>query len=58
MTAANRQPAVAVYTCPPGESEYRAAVIDVLRIEDGLIGRIDAFVLPELFAAFGLPPTI
>jgi RNA polymerase sigma-70 factor, ECF subfamily len=58
LTAAHRQPAVAFYTCPSGESEYRAAVIDVLRIEGGLIGRIDAFVLPELFAAFGLPPTI
>jgi RNA polymerase sigma-70 factor, ECF subfamily len=58
LTAANRQPAVAFYTRPPGESEYRAAVIDVLRIEGGLIRRIDAFVLPQLFAAFGLPPTM
>jgi RNA polymerase sigma-70 factor (ECF subfamily) len=58
LTAANRQPAVAFYTCAPGESEYRASVIDVLRIEAGQIGRIDAFVLPELFAAFGLPPTL
>jgi RNA polymerase sigma-70 factor, ECF subfamily len=58
LTAANRQPAVAFYTRAPGESEYRAAVIDVLRIEGGLIGQVDAFVLPELFAAFGLPPTL
>jgi RNA polymerase sigma-70 factor, ECF subfamily len=58
VTAANRQPAVAFYTRSPGESEYRASVIDVLRIEGGLIRRIDAFVLPQLFAAFGLPPTI
>ena len=56
LTAANRQPAVAFYARAPGESEYRASVIDVLRIEGGLIGRIDAFVLPQLFAAFGLPP--
>jgi RNA polymerase sigma-70 factor (ECF subfamily) len=58
LTAANRQPAVAFYTRPPGEAEYRASVIDVLRIEGGLIGRIDAFALPELFAAFDLAPTI
>jgi RNA polymerase sigma-70 factor, ECF subfamily len=58
LTAANRQPAVAFYTCAPGESEYSAAVIDVLRIEAVRIGRIDAFAWPELFAAFGLPPTM
>ena len=58
LTSANRQPAVAFYTCPPGESEYAASVIDVLQIEDGQIARIDAFVLPGLFAAFGLPPTM
>jgi RNA polymerase sigma-70 factor, ECF subfamily len=57
ITGANRQPAVAFYTRAPGESEYRASVIDVLRIDGGLIGRIDAFVLPGFFAAFGLPPT-
>jgi hypothetical protein len=33
-------------------------VIDVLRIEDGLIAEIDAFIAPELFPAFGLPQTI
>jgi RNA polymerase sigma-70 factor (ECF subfamily) len=55
-TAANRQPAVAFYTRAPGVKEYRASVIDVLRIEAGQIGRIDAFASPELFAAFGLPP--
>src|SRR5512132_80160 len=58
LTAANRQPAVAFYTRALGESEYRASVIDVLRIEGGLIVRIDAFVAPQLFAEFGLPPTM
>jgi RNA polymerase sigma-70 factor (ECF subfamily) len=58
LTAANRQPAVAFYARGPGASEYRASVIDVLRIDGGRIARIDAFVVPELFAAFGLPPTI
>jgi RNA polymerase sigma-70 factor, ECF subfamily len=55
VTRANRQPAAAFYTRSPGEAEYRASVIDVLTIEDGVIARIDAFVLPDLFLAFGLP---
>jgi RNA polymerase sigma-70 factor, ECF subfamily len=55
VTGANRQPAVAFYTRRPGESEYRASGIDVLRIEDGLVAQIDAFLLPQFFPAFGLP---
>jgi len=57
-TRANGQPAAAFYTRRRGESEYSASVIDVLRIEDGLVSRIDAFVLPRLFPAFGLPQTM
>jgi RNA polymerase sigma-70 factor, ECF subfamily len=56
VTRANRQPAVAFSARQPGESGYRASGIDVLRIEDGLVGQIDAFLLPRLFPAFGLPP--
>jgi RNA polymerase sigma-70 factor (ECF subfamily) len=55
VTRANRQPAVAFYTRQPGESGYRASGIDVLRIEDGLVAQIDAFILPDLFPEFGLP---
>ncbi|MFI6509818.1 sigma-70 family RNA polymerase sigma factor [Streptosporangium sp. NPDC050855] len=55
-TRANRQPAVAGYVRPPGAREYRAQVIDVLRIEDGRIVEITVFE-PRLFAAFGLPAT-
>jgi RNA polymerase sigma-70 factor (ECF subfamily) len=58
VTRANRQPAVAFYTRRPGESEYRASGIDVLRVEDGLVAQIDAFLLPQLFPAFGLPPAM
>jgi RNA polymerase sigma-70 factor (ECF subfamily) len=58
ITRANRQPAVALYTRRPGEPEFRATVMDVLRVEDGLIAQIDSFILPSLFPAFGLPPTI
>jgi RNA polymerase sigma-70 factor, ECF subfamily len=58
MARANRQPAVAVYTRRPGEPAYRATGIDVLRVEGGLVAQIDAFLLPQLFPAFGLPPAM
>jgi RNA polymerase sigma-70 factor (ECF subfamily) len=57
-TRANTQPAVAWYLRRPGDSEHRALTIDVLRIEDEKIAEITAFVFPDLFPAFGLPPTL
>ena len=54
VTYANLQPAVAYYRCQPGDSTWRALALDVLRIEDGLITEIVAF-MPENFPAFGLP---
>jgi RNA polymerase sigma-70 factor (ECF subfamily) len=56
-TRANRQPAAANYVRRRGDSEYRALALDVLRIEDGKVVEITALV-PELFPAFGLPPTL
>ncbi len=56
-TSANRQPAAAHYVQLPGDPVYRAQVLDVLRIVDGKIVEITAFV-PELFPAFGLPLTL
>lgn len=53
-TSANRQPAAAHYVKLPGDTIYRAQVLDVLRIENGKVAEIMAFV-PELFPAFGLP---
>ena len=53
-TRANRQPAVAGYVRRPGESAYRAQVLDVLRIEHGKIAEITSFQ-PRLFPAFDLP---
>jgi RNA polymerase sigma-70 factor (ECF subfamily) len=53
-TRANRQPAAAHYVRLPGDSAYRAQVLDVLRVEGGKVVEITAFV-PELFPAFGLP---
>jgi RNA polymerase sigma-70 factor (TIGR02960 family) len=54
---ANRMPAAASYLRRPGDSEFRAFKLDVLRIEDGLIAEITTFGY-ALFAAFGLPPAL
>jgi RNA polymerase sigma-70 factor (ECF subfamily) len=54
---ANRQPAAANYLRAPGEAEYRALALDVLRIEHGRIAELTAFT-PALFPAFGLPMTL
>lgn len=56
-TRANRQPAIAGYIRLPGESEYQAQVLNVLRIENGKITEIAAFE-PHLFTAFALPLTL
>jgi RNA polymerase sigma-70 factor (ECF subfamily) len=42
-TAANRQPAVAVYVRPPGERVHRAAGLHVLRVDGETIAEITAF---------------
>jgi RNA polymerase sigma-70 factor (ECF subfamily) len=54
---ANLQPAAAFYVKAPGDSEYRAFALDVLRVRDGKVTEITAFA-PELFPAFGLSPTL
>jgi RNA polymerase sigma-70 factor (TIGR02960 family) len=56
-TRANRLPASASYLRPPGETEFRAFKLDVIRFEDGLVAEITTFG-PELFAAFGLPEVL
>jgi RNA polymerase sigma-70 factor (TIGR02960 family) len=53
-TMANRMPTAASYLKRPGDSEYRAFKLDVLRVEDELIAEITTFG-PELFEAFDLP---
>lgn len=57
LTWANRQPAVAGYLRLPGQREYHAQVLNVLRVEDGQIAEITVFE-PRVFAAFGLSPTV
>ena len=54
---ANRQPAAASYLRAPGETEFRAFKIDVLRVVDGRIAEITTFG-PQLFEAFGLGKTL
>ena len=56
-TWANRMPAAASYLRRPGDSQFRAFKLDVLRAEAGLIVEITTFG-PSLFPAFGLPPTL
>jgi RNA polymerase sigma-70 factor, ECF subfamily len=56
-TAANRQPAAAIYLRRHGDAEYRLVAMEVLRIEDGLIVEISSF-LPDLIGAFDLPATL
>ena len=56
-TWANRQPAAASYLKAPGDTEFRAFKLDVLRVEGGRIAEITTFGA-TLFPAFGLPATL
>jgi RNA polymerase sigma-70 factor (ECF subfamily) len=56
-TRANRQPAAASYLRVPGDAQFRAFKLDVLRTEGGAIAEITTFDA-SLFPAFGLPPTL
>jgi RNA polymerase sigma-70 factor (ECF subfamily) len=57
-TAANRQPAFAMYTRPGAGEPWTARAVHVLTLEQDLISRLTLFVEPagpSLFNAFGLP---
>jgi RNA polymerase sigma-70 factor (TIGR02960 family) len=54
---ANRMPASGSYLRRPGDSEFRAFKLDVLRVEGGEIAEITTFG-HSLFPAFGLPPVL
>jgi RNA polymerase sigma-70 factor (TIGR02960 family) len=56
-TRANRMPAAASYLRAPGDSEYRAFKLDVIRVQSGRIAEITTFGA-GLFGAFGLPATL
>jgi hypothetical protein len=55
---ANRHAPVAWYLRRPGAAEHGPLALDALRVEDGRIAEITPFASPELFPAFGLPPTL
>jgi RNA polymerase sigma-70 factor (ECF subfamily) len=57
-TAANRQPAFALYKRRPNISGWHAHAIHLLTIEEDAIVNLTLFVDPELFAAFGLPTVL
>jgi RNA polymerase sigma-70 factor (ECF subfamily) len=56
-TRANRMPAAASYLRPPGQAEFSAFKLDVLRVRDREIAEITTFT-PELFSRFGLPAVL
>lgn len=56
-TRANRQPTAASYLRTPGDTQFRAFKLDVLRLKGGRIAEITIFGT-SLFPAFGLPPTL
>jgi RNA polymerase sigma-70 factor (ECF subfamily) len=57
-TAANRQPAVAAYVRRPGDPDFHAFAVGVLRIEHGRVVELTAFHDVRLFAAFALPDVL
>lgn len=56
-TSANGQLAVANYIRAWGETEYRAAVLDVLTIDHDVLVEITTFG-SDVFPAFGMPPAL
>jgi RNA polymerase sigma-70 factor (ECF subfamily) len=56
-SAANRQPAMATYIRPDGESAFELAGLTVLRIEEGRIVELTNFA-PDLLRGFGLPQRV
>jgi RNA polymerase sigma-70 factor (TIGR02960 family) len=56
-TSANRMPAAACYLREPGDTEFRAFKIDVLRLVDGKVAEITTFDAKR-FPELGLPATV
>lgn len=54
-TSANGRPALVNYLRLPGGAQHEALVVDVLRVVDGRIAEINAFVGAHHVAALGLP---
>jgi RNA polymerase sigma-70 factor (ECF subfamily) len=56
-TRANRMPAAASYLRAPGDGEFRAFKLDVLRVRGAVIAEITTFNA-DLFPQFGLPAVL
>jgi RNA polymerase sigma-70 factor (TIGR02960 family) len=56
-TRANRMPAAANYLRAPGDTEFRAFKLDVIRVGGGKIAEVTTFDA-TLFPQFGLPPIL
>jgi RNA polymerase sigma-70 factor (ECF subfamily) len=54
-TAANGQPAFAVYEYSSEDKRWNAHSIHVITLETDVISRITLFIDPRLFDGFGLP---
>jgi RNA polymerase sigma-70 factor (ECF subfamily) len=57
-TAANRQPAFALYSRGRNGFEWRAHSLQLLTLRDDAIAALTFFVDPQLFTAFGLPAVL
>jgi RNA polymerase sigma-70 factor (ECF subfamily) len=57
-TAANRQPAFALYHREGGDREHRPFAIGVLEVHGARIGELAMFTQPELFGRFGMPAAV
>jgi RNA polymerase sigma-70 factor (ECF subfamily) len=57
-TAANCQPACAIYLRPPGEDAFHPVALEVLRVEGDRITEIVDYGDPAIFELFGLPATL
>jgi RNA polymerase sigma-70 factor (ECF subfamily) len=57
-TAANRQPAFALYHQEAGIPGHRSFAIGVLRVHGGQIEELAMFGQPELFGRFGMPAAL
>ena len=57
-TRANLQPATGAYLRAWDDNTYRSFGFVVLATSDDAISDITVFAAPQLFPAFGLPPTL
>jgi RNA polymerase sigma-70 factor, ECF subfamily len=55
---ANAQPALAYYALDADNGRWLATALDVITLEGSQIKEVTAFVMPEAFAHFGLPPEL